>query len=147
MIDARLAKQLKDNGFPQKEDCILSYNDIDMMSNWDTYQMARKIGGTHCTFDSSIMGYSEKEPDFFEHGKFRPSARFTREYLDSEEGKRFTVYIPTLEELIEACGIQFDRLERVPPYKWICPHWQHALGVYSSPEEAVAKLWLEINNV
>ncbi len=73
------------------------------------------------------------------------------------------VYIPTLSELIEACGKAFcslDRLEDVD--KWIATRFyptyksnsddSYSLLVnkistrsYNTPEEAVAHLWLDLN--
>jgi len=56
-------------------------------------------------------------------------------------------FIPTLSELIEACGRDFDRLERIGNTNT----W-NVKGFFSdietegeTPEEAVAKLWLELN--
>lgn len=71
------------------------------------------------------------------------------------EGK-IKVYIPTLSELIEACG---DRLHVLwqdrDSNSWeASEQWDHACqwhdddyaqGEGSTPEEAVAGLWLEIN--
>ncbi len=59
------------------------------------------------------------------------------------------IYIPTLSELIEACGEGYFILEKQGD-KWRAeyPHQTLRLlvGEYgSTPEEAVAKLWLEIN--
>lgn len=63
-------------------------------------------------------------------------------YLNNGE-----VYVPTLEELIEACGDGFQTLER---YKGVPDRWQantlkqkSFLG--ATPVEAVAKLWLALN--
>ena len=57
------------------------------------------------------------------------------------------VKCPTLSELIEACGIKFDRLDRDKSI------WEVRGGVNycdikteaKTPEEAVAKLWLALN--
>jgi hypothetical protein len=56
---------------------------------------------------------------------------------------------PTLEELIEACGDRFERLELKQSH-FGGPHWcVHGKGVNlggsSTPEIAVAALWLELN--
>ncbi len=147
-ISYELAKKLKENGFPQKE--AQSWEDINEASPWENYMNTRNTEGRHGTFDSSIIGYPETEPDFFEQGKYRPSARFKREYLDSEEGKRFTVYVPTLSELIEACKLKLNPTEtilleihtdgaiaRIHNYSW--------MSTGSTPEEAVALLYLELN--
>ena len=58
------------------------------------------------------------------------------------------VYYPTLEELIEACGDEFDFLHMTPNRNsWAC-HSQtdEAFGAGSTPTEAVARLWLALNN-
>lgn len=57
------------------------------------------------------------------------------------------VYLPTLSELIEACGDRFDSLEKIEN-GWYAgtetgtngPH-----GVGDTPKEAVAKLYIELN--
>ena len=78
-----------------------------------------------------------------------------------------SVYVPTLSELIEACGDKFEwlGLYKAEPYgykddeffnrdKWVCGKWEDSgcsEGSYfieetfgSTPEEAVANLWLEL---
>jgi len=76
-----------------------------------------------------------------------------------QEGKEY-IYIPTLSELIEACGDGFGYLVRFPDgTKWRVEKnrkWE-AIGYPKSydcnktsfykktPEEAVANLWLELN--
>lgn len=54
------------------------------------------------------------------------------------------VYLPTLEELIEACGKDFKSLEKDSVAPW------YALGLMvrgqgQIPTEAVARLWLALN--
>lgn len=68
-----------------------------------------------------------------------------------------TAYIPTLSELIEACGGRLDELSSLshPPkepkwgaHSYSCEEcgWSPMIISYgSTPEEAVAKLWLELN--
>lgn len=60
------------------------------------------------------------------------------------------VYAPTLSELIEACGERFSQL--VAPTKtigkiWVASGfgWKEEGG--STPEEAVARLWLALNKL
>jgi hypothetical protein len=61
-------------------------------------------------------------------------------------------YVPTLEELIESCGEQFRGLQRLENGAWYCT--ANALdwttnGIEAlewSPTEAVARLWLALNN-
>lgn len=63
-------------------------------------------------------------------------------------------YIPTLPQLIEACGERFGSLEKEPwnyntdkPIKgWYCLDKENLNGAQgSNPEEAAAKLWLALN--
>ncbi len=79
-------------------------------------------------------------------------------------GEEFTppnelVCVPTLSELIEACGEEFEELsgrysnKRVHGCKWLATGieqepWSsksNASGRGLTPSEAVAKLWLELN--
>lgn len=63
-----------------------------------------------------------------------------------------TVNIPTLEELIEACGTDFLRLEQRlknsgETWDW-CAHSHKNIPFIeecSTPSEAVARLWLALN--
>ena len=57
---------------------------------------------------------------------------------------------PTLTELIEACGERFESLNRHGEGAWGAEGWPTdnttpLLVVGSTPEEAVAKLWLALN--
>ena len=59
---------------------------------------------------------------------------------------RFSV--PTLEALIEACGTGFDALSREEPDRWVADP-SDGMGYScsgSTPAEAVARLWLSIND-
>lgn len=54
--------------------------------------------------------------------------------------------LPTLSELIEACGDEFKVLERVAKNKWIIVGSdKRNPRLADTPEEAVAKLWLALN--
>ncbi len=58
------------------------------------------------------------------------------------------VYVPTLSELIEACGQEFKSLQA--PRDGHC-YWQAwnvdgEMAYGSTPEEAVGRLWLALNN-
>ena len=65
----------------------------------------------------------------------------------SEDGQW---YLPTLSELIEACGESFGYLDKSFT-QWIAgsnmqkSQVPDAQGTASSPEEAVARLWLGLN--
>jgi hypothetical protein len=57
---------------------------------------------------------------------------------------RDRVYVPTLEELIEARGTQFEELRQTPP-GWVAgrsPYGRTCHG--KTPVEAVARLWLAL---
>lgn len=65
-------------------------------------------------------------------------------FFENEEYYR--EYYPTLSELIEACGDKFDALvssERSGG--WMATDGRGLSGDGSTPEEAVANLWLELN--
>jgi hypothetical protein len=58
-----------------------------------------------------------------------------------------SLYYPNLDDLIEACGDDFESLHygrnRQMKWKATCHEGFHELGI--SPHEAVAKLWLSIH--
>lgn len=65
-------------------------------------------------------------------------------------------YVPTLSELIEACGGDIEKvgqkIEKGVPIGWIATSFlEHYLKfgtrdmIYKTPEEAVANLWLKLN--
>jgi hypothetical protein len=60
-----------------------------------------------------------------------------------------TLMYPTLEELIEACGEQFKRLEQqhTAKYDWWATAYSHGAIVCGgkTPEEAVGRLWLALH--
>lgn len=76
-------------------------------------------------------------------------------FTSSSEHEKDAVYQPTLSELIEACGAVEFRLHFYPKgfgsdvtdEAWFVierPNWTD-MPRCSTPEEAVAKLWLELN--
>lgn len=59
-----------------------------------------------------------------------------------------TVYVPTLEELIEACGLPFLKLIRDSQTSWDAHAYIGSSVIFengNTPTEAVAKLWLALN--
>ena len=63
-------------------------------------------------------------------------------FLSGTWFEREKTYIPTLEELIDACGDEFRLLELVSGKRWEC------VGVdefFDTPKEAVAKLYIQLN--
>lgn len=69
----------------------------------------------------------------------------------ASDDTREKVYMPTLSELIEACGNDFRWL-KARGDSWLAQGRLHPVGKReprcygSTPEEAVANLWLELNN-
>ena len=55
------------------------------------------------------------------------------------------VYVPTLEELIEACGVNFGSLEK-RHNGWLAnANYDHSCFA-ETPAEAIARLWLALQN-
>lgn len=98
MIDYKLAKQLKEAGFPQKG-----------------------AGKT-------VAGPMNGNPEIPEY-----------------------IYVPILEELIEACGEGFERLIRIKAgtggvvFQAQGGYENYEVAQYKTPTEAVARLWLALN--
>lgn len=63
---------------------------------------------------------------------------------------KYWCYVPTLSELIEACGNGFKLLEKSEK-GFYCTYWNEKYEIEimtdycKTPEEAVANLWLELN--
>lgn len=61
----------------------------------------------------------------------------------------FAAYIPTLSELIEAFGEHFSCVHRLPDGSWraslIDEEDKYICGEGSTPDEAVARLWLALH--
>ena len=60
-------------------------------------------------------------------------------------------YSPTLEELIKACGKDFESLYTEGKFEWSASGWKgdpqfQESQVGSTPTEAVARLWLALRN-
>jgi len=123
-MNYELAKQLKEAGFPQ-------------------------IGeGNMWLLD---------DPKLFEDERNQTVSVITRDFYVHSTAIRknefgVDVYIPTLEELIEACGDRFHMVEKLIDYdnnssiEWQA--WNYGSfnnGIGKTPSEAVAKLWLELN--
>lgn len=89
----------------------------------------------------------------YELAKKLKDAEFKQGNVNGQECDEFIkgCYVPTLSDLIEACGDRFGTLENKWMLGWECKE-QFAFNTISdiaiigkTPEEAVAKLWLEIN--
>jgi len=73
-----------------------------------------------------------------------------RERCDcEEEGSLETLFAPTLSELIEACGDNFETLynreDSDDSIIWFARSWNDKIADGNTHEEAVANLWLELN--
>lgn len=78
-----------------------------------------------------------------------------RKDIDEQYVEVNEIYIPTLSELIEACGEKFIQLTRTDDGEWICAgnisedriNIDKALRdeFEKTPEEAMARLWLALN--
>lgn len=130
MISYEIALELKNAGFPQKREMLISSDTLNESDKWSIYMLNSHIKGKHVTHDFD---------------KPRPSARFTESYHFSDEGKEKTVYIPTLAELIEACKKEGIIFELSGVDGWIAEFNRIISGKGPSPEEAVANLYLALN--
>lgn len=85
--------------------------------------------------------------DFYDHQGERQIA--VRSY--DGDGDDQWIVIPTLEELIEACGEKFASLDRTQRDTWrFCQRMEDdeiavSFSSYHTPTEAVARLWLALN--
>lgn len=153
MKNYELYKQLKEVGFPQKEDKLYCAEDFKGMILRDIVDTLSRVEGQHRTFDYSI--YPEPNPDDWSQGKARNSYYFSKEYLKSEEGKKYTIYLPTLSELIDACGEELIAMVRWWKGKkldgWGVTYLKEPIDSFSSLiegetlTEAVAKLYIALN--
>ena len=124
MLNYELAKLLKDAGFPQPDKPEGSF---------DSWTIRERYGENY---------YKTLEGEIIKQ-HFSPGQTYLKEL----------VFIPTLSELIEACGEEFDSLQRVNDdtgvYYWAKTMVSFAIGGTEisgdTPEEAVAKLWIELN--
>lgn len=152
MITYETAVKLKEAGFDQREYLLKSADDVAEAPRVRDIALMfhRDDCGYHRTFDLSLIGYPETEPDYYTQGKWRSSSIFSKEYLESDEGKKDTVYFPVLSELIEACEIKefLFRVTFSQGDNWEAStdkngKWTYGCGL--TPEEAVANLWLVLN--
>lgn len=134
-MNYELAKKLRDAGFPQ--DTVWYYlNDGAVLATKDLPQI---------NFSESYIGLGAKSGAWWIEG-------FNDEYAEVIES---FVSAPTLSELIEICGKQFKHLhlhqERFKPSKgqWSAkgrlPSGKYIIVWGHEPEEAVANLYLELN--
>ena len=76
------------------------------------------------------------------------NARGVADYLETDaNGRTHIVSVPTLEELIEACGVAFHSVERVSYAPFLARGRQIMQATGQTPTEAVARLWLTLHGV
>lgn len=146
-MDYSLAKKLKDAGFPQNEWMIPAESEQGGR-NWPNWPHC----GRHLVLDEKDL----VEALGIENCKKRAAFCYKLEYLESEEGKSLMVYLPTLSELIEACGDDFVSMNKRPDGWRAFADNEEFTGfdtmmpvvsaVGSTPEEAVARLWLALKS-
>lgn len=134
-MNYELALQIKEEGFPQREDQIEK-------------EMGREnftplFGGYHLTLDEDFEGgYAEG------YGKYCYTKYSSKEWLESEEGKKLTIYMPTLEEVIEACGDDLFSIQREEDddgyIGWFASQGTRFFSRGPTPLEAVCRLWLAL---
>jgi len=106
MIDYKLAKELKDAGFPQRQ----------------------------CIFDRYLWSLgNEPTPD----NHFRIG-------MSTFPSGGELAYAPTFSELVEACGPAFNSLYQRVKSGWVAKAQKKLVAGGSTPEEAVARLWLAL---
>ncbi len=126
-MDHKLAKKLKDNGFPQEG--------IDWYCPFcKTYWDDGGLEGGACNI-YGCKGWNNK---------------YTEKDHDAEIYDKAQISIPTLKKLIEACdeGFGLDKdLNRVTEvYEYTTDTiYHHPRKWFKTPEEAVARLWLKLN--
>ncbi len=127
-MDYNLAKELKDAGFPQRE-----------------------VGNYYC--GGHIWYVNNISEGKYEECPAKNDVQ-NEEYCESQSmTMEFSIYIPTLSELIEACGDDFQGIELLIKERgddisdergWWAQSKNHGrLGL--TPEEAVAELWIALN--
>jgi hypothetical protein len=119
-MNYKLAKTLKDAGFPQKD-------------------------------RGNILIHKKAEPKYGRPERWVPA--YTKNTKENGLPNTMWLYVPTLSELIEACGESFRQLTRdLDSHKWVASDnvFYDDAGIQeisesgATPEEAVANLWLAL---
>ena len=100
-----------------------------------SYELAKKLK------EAGFSQYGGNDGGDFFDKEFENEYRFS----DDKANRRFWIYNPDLSELIGACGDKFRKLEKGGDI-WVAYSdnkiW---IGGNEIPEEAIAKLWLKLN--
>lgn len=191
MITLELAKQLKESGFPQEAEegdgVYYCYCEKEYDYKWipliEEEKRMIKIGGDMVmnAFNGSACIIEGGSPEItfidgveckkvYKNTFKRIGERWDKTVLSlDEDGWEWWlgdeddyIKIPSLQELIEACGDRFSNLEQMTfedkevVYDWVKEegtwHAEYQKGITVqecasgfTPEEAVAKLWLKLN--
>ena len=108
------------------------------------YELAKELKEAGFPFVNDF-----KEYGYLDHPKDHVTGICHTSIVAPDEG----YFLPTLSELIEACGEDFKGLTKLPDGTFSSPLTNPSEGKYEpfdmlsfkTPEEAVAKLWLALN--
>ncbi len=134
IISYELAKKLKDAGFPQvfkAGSCVLYKNEryIHTGGGHNGNEGLYVREGHTCCLDE----YNKEDSDV-------DINNFIKNIEDTD-----LLLLPSLSELIEACGESFYSLDR-SNLGWQCSGEKHIVSnFFKTPEESVANLWLKLN--
>lgn len=141
-MNYELAKQLKDAGFPQEPTYPrMGMRPPQMKIVWNDKDPITKEGN----WCQMVSTRKDLEKDKF--WRVRDEAVYTLEELKAE---KLVAKVPTLSELIEACGDDFKNLTK--DGNWYTnlvagneDYYESFDSIGDTPEEAVAKLWIKLN--
>lgn len=122
MISYELALKLKEAGFPQ------TYQKSTPLMDWSYYDKTQELHLLH----------EDNDTNWWIGNDYGETANISVESVQKEWTK-----CPTLSELIEACGDDFHKLEKLD-VQWGA-RTVNSMCLDSSPEEAVANLYLAIH--
>ncbi len=111
------------------------------------YELAKKLKDAGFPQENITMSREGEDISYVDSGLIKPKDYTSISAKEFSE-KQNRCYIPTLSELIKACGDSFRRLSKDGGI-WITLGWsvdiKDIATAEDSPEEAVANLWLKIN--
>ena len=130
-MDFKVLNKLKKVGFPQYPERLVSYDD----------------GSRDCCH--MTMDYLEEEREFGSYCFPDPkkSCNFSREFLESDKGKKSTCYIPSFTELFDDCNEYIRSMEKDERGRW---RVEYEIGddsgglIADKLVEALAHLWVAI---
>lgn len=117
-----------------------------------SYELALKLKENCCGHDLHLIHHDNDEGgdvgNDYSHGSYGMYG--TEEEIEKYWSKVNDSYVkcPTLSELIEACEKELGGIKRtLEGNGWLALNkvGDYMLPAYSTPEEAVANLWLELN--